>query len=53
MKILLKTHTLVVIIALCLSTILSCLAIIKNNCFEIQIDEKARIRAGYCISRNK
>ena len=53
MRNLLRSHTLIVIIALCLSTILSCLAIIKNNCFEIQIDEKTRIKAGHCISKNK
>ena len=49
MKNLLKSHTLVVIIALCLSTILSYQAIKQNNCFEIQINERTKIKAGYCI----
>ena len=48
MKSFLHSHTLVTIIALSLSSILSYQAIRQNNCFEIQINEKTKIKAGYC-----
>ena len=51
MKNFLHSHTVLISIALCFSTILSYQALEKNNCFEIQISEKIKIKAGYCITK--
>ena len=38
-------------LALCLSAMLCFWALEKNNCFEIQINEKMKIKAGHCINK--
>ena len=41
-----KSHTLVLVISICLSAGLANLAIQKNSCFEINVDERVKIKAG-------
>ena len=46
MKNLLKSHVLILSITICLSAALSFWALEKDSCFEINIDNKVKIKAG-------
>lgn len=46
MKNFIKSHTLLLGIALCLSAVLSFWAIEKDSCLEINVDGKLKIKAG-------
>ena len=46
MKNLIKSHTLLLSLALCLSAVLSYSALEKDSCFEISVNERIKIKAG-------
>ena len=50
MKNFLKPHTLLTSLALCLSAIISFQALKEKGYFEIQINEKTKIKTGHCIN---
>ena len=50
MKSFLKSHTLLLSLALCLSAVISFQALEKNNYFEIEINKGIKIKAGYCMN---
>ena len=52
MKNLIKSHTLILILALCLSTILSFQALEKNSCFEVDVSKQVKVKAGRCYLLN-
>ena len=49
MKYFLKSHILVLVLSLCLSAVLSFWALEKDSCFEINVDQQIKIKAGVCI----
>ena len=50
MKNFLKSHTLLTGLALCLSAIIGFQALKEKGYFEVQINEKTKIKVGHCMS---
>ena len=48
MKSLPKSHTLLLVLVLCLSTLISLQTLEKNSCFKISVGQKLEIKVGLC-----
>ena len=53
MKTFLKSHTLLISLALCLSTVISLWTLEKNSCFKISLNQELEIKVGLCNSKTK
>ena len=52
MKDYLKSQTLILSLALCISGILGFWALQKNSCFEVSLSEEIKIKVGVCSIKN-